>query len=1077
MLGAKYCILSVACGAGQLMNQLAPRIKTVSSYLNETLQALSKSEILKKDSPIREALQEAAPWLTEALGLAGSVAGKSLPLIDVVLKLAMEKDPDKQAYSACTMAYYQAVAEELQVMGLSNPRQAGRKFRGNELGAMSPEIDMGTFSWRNALEHEFTVQAQKSLEVFALELGFESPKVNQLKDRVYWGFRANLRKILAHELTQERFAAFSRAIFREPDRERDEAAIEQHIEYQRWLFHQARVFRQEPFPLVAIYAKTECADWKWGEIRPEDDSGWGLRPQVGKSINPFMDGKRKDLLNTVLGYFGDPNFNEPIVVQGIAGAGKSSFTLQLADELREQGLKPIRILLKQLPVTGNLREAIVTALNLNMSGEGFETGHYDPQVSQGWLNTVLSSEDTRQLKDGEAKICPYIFIFDGWDELSTGASQGFKDNVNQTLKNIRDLFINSSRNRPLIRVVITGRPSVDVTETDMLTNATPILTVRPFRPEKLEAYVKNMVRVSFQPPLALLPGTKKIGHKDFAWFSEVIAQYKKEFEKSEKEKKEPERVSVLGLPLLAYLAMRLLMRLETKENVTEILQQSTTLYRALVDMTYEKGAKMASEGAKREDNTAADEQQHWHRFKGKDLRQLLWKTAAAIAATGGESISREELALRLCLEEDNELPKVIQKMEAEHALSCLIVSYFFKEGAGGQGCEFLHKSFREYLFAEGVVHILKRYGTKATEELKEREPYWQEFDEDDPRYELTRELAQVLGVRWLSQEVKGHLRRLLQWEIRRTVEKVPQPWPGTPTVALTREQWAAIRDGLADVWDWWAEGVFLRPQPKLDKKRRTPEFEQVYAQELVELCSPQAPEDWKRKLPPPVRITTVDARLGDACFELTATVHAALAEPVEKAKELEWAPRRRYQRVAKLAEGKECIRFAPSGEANSYFQSYCARINGAGWRQGGRFPASAFAYRVYLRGASGEPTSVEPTSVEPTSLEPTSLEPTSGEPTSLEPTSGEPTSGEPTSLEPTSGEPTSGEPTSLEPTSLEPTSGEPTSGEPTSVEPTSLEPTSVEPTSVEPTSVEPTSLERNIQKTLAFLKVLTLLQQ
>ncbi|MEO0947743.1 MAG: pentapeptide repeat-containing protein, partial [Cyanobacteria bacterium J06641_5] len=927
------------------MSLLVSNLKSVSKYLSDGLEALSKSGITKDGHPIFKALQESAPWLTKVGGAVGEAAGRALPLIGFALTLAeellKEPDPNKQGYTACTLAYCQSVAQAFQLM---SPETVKQKFRSHELQSMKEDISMETFSWGRALEHEFVLAADERLQEFATAVGFEQPEINRLRTAVRQKFCLNLRAVVFHEDTAKQFAAFAQVAQLSYEGEQDEVAIAQHLEYQWWLFNEARVFRREPFPLSGIYIETQCADLTWGELKKADKGQGRLRvvepEDEGNCINPFVEGacNRKDLLETVLGYFNDPKFDEPIVIQGIAGAGKSSFTLRLASELIGQGLKPIRILLKQLDVEDNLSEAIPAALNRNLSGEGFREEEYDEPVSGEWLQRVLKSNWKLPLVNGGEEICPYVFIFDGWDELSTGASQGFRDDVDRVLTEIRQMFFQRRRG-PKIRVIVTGRPSVDVTKTKMLQKGTPILTVRPFTPEQLESYIKQMVRASFRRPLGLLPDAEELPHRELEWFEGVTAQYREEFKESRKEEKEPERVSVLGLPLLAYLAMQLLMRLDSAENVAEILQQPTTLYRALVDMTCERGGK---------ERSSVKEEEIAQRLEGEKLRELLWKTAAAIAATGGESISREELELRLNLAEDEDLEELVKEIGEKHVLSRLIVSYFFKEG--GQGCEFLHKSFREYLFAEGVVEILKRYGLTATKELEERQPYWKDFSEDDPRYALTRELAQVLGVRWLSKEVKAHLRDLLQWEIRRSQKEIPQQWKGEPTPKLELTTWEAIRDGLADVWDWWAEGVFLRPQPRLDKKRKTPEFDVAYVQELVELCSPQAPEEWKRELPPPVRITTVDARLGDACFELAAVVHSALAVPIEKPWELEWQPRRRYQSSAQI-EGSEYIRFAPSSKDSSYFQSYCARISGAGWRQGGRFPANAFACQIYLRGA------------------------------------------------------------------------------------------------------------------------------
>lgn len=76
--------------------------------------------------------------------------------------------------------------------------------------------------------------------------------------------------------------------------------------------------------------------------------------------NPFDEsvGGRSPMLDRIVNLIGDSKFREAIVVQGVAGAGKSAFTLNLSVELRKLGLRPIRIRMRDLaldariPLTG-----------------------------------------------------------------------------------------------------------------------------------------------------------------------------------------------------------------------------------------------------------------------------------------------------------------------------------------------------------------------------------------------------------------------------------------------------------------------------------------------------------------------------------------------------------------------------------------------------------------------------------------------------------------------------------------------------------------------------------------------------
>jgi uncharacterized protein YjbI with pentapeptide repeats len=101
-------------------------------------------------------------------------------------------------------------------------------------------------------------------------------------------------------------------------------------------------------------------------------------------------------------------------------------------------------------------------------------------------------------------------------------------------------------------------------------------------------------------------------------------------------------------------------------------------------------------------------------------------------------------------------------------------------------------------------------------------------------------------------------------------------------------------------------------------------------------------------------VTTVDARLGEAFFHLTAVVHAHLyhaQEGIAQKPTHDWSYRRRYQ-VVITGKDASFARFAPSGGDYNYFQNFSARINAAGWRPEGRFPSQVYAYDVVLERAN-----------------------------------------------------------------------------------------------------------------------------
>jgi hypothetical protein len=247
--------------------------------------------------------------------------------------------------------------------------------------------------------------------------------------------------------------------------------------------------------------------------------------------------------------------------------------------------------------------------------------------------------------------------------------------------------------------------------------------------------------------------------------------------------------------------------------------------------------------------------------------------------------------------------------------------------------------------------VLKNYGREAGVHVERRsEDYWKDFDNSDPRRTLCHRLAELLGPVWVTREVARHLWRLLAWEIGRAAESEADRI-GEPTQSLSLEEWHRVRDGLADSWDWWGEGVHLRPQP-IKKTGHWYYEDKPLAVQVIE--SKRLRSDLKQR-PIPSRTTSVDAHLGDGLFLLTTAVHAELALIGQGPKNL-WTGHeffgdsRRYQ-IRSVRGQKELVMFAPSGEDRIYLLNYCARINAGGYRPLGLFPSQADLRVLYLGGA------------------------------------------------------------------------------------------------------------------------------
>ncbi|PPD37225.1 MAG: hypothetical protein CTY18_01875 [Methylomonas sp.] len=287
-----------------------------------------------------------------------------------------------------------------------------------------------------------------------------------------------------------------------------------------------------------------------------------------------------------------------------------------------------------------------------------------------------------------------------------------------------------------------------------------------------------------------------------------------------------------------------------------------------------------------------------------------------------------------------------------------MISFFFKGGHSHLGCEFLHKSFREYLYAEGIISILKNYGSlrQGKNPLPERQPYWKDFDLEDDRYNLARNLSKALAPLWLSAEVITHLHGLIAWELSRLETDIQETEFGQVTPLLEIDGWKVIRDGLADIWDWWAEGVHLRPQPKRDKRSGVVSYDCPFVEELVRWAGPQ---DLGRlgAIPEPKRTASLDAHLGDALIRLCADIHYGIAKAegfsstpygADADNEFSGTLRRCQTKISNQRGTFVC--FAPAAGNKWYFKNYVGRINAAGWRYIGEFPSANCLRGVDLSG-------------------------------------------------------------------------------------------------------------------------------
>jgi Pentapeptide repeats (8 copies) len=594
----------------------------------------------------------------------------------------------------------------------------------------------------------------------------------------------------------------------------------------------------------------------------------------------------------------------------------------------------------------------------NLESQEWDLAVHGEDIFQG--GTIFN--DTIPFAHGshKATISRYVIILDAWDELSVGVSGNLHDRVERVLTQVRSEFL-TNRNPP-IRVILTGRPSTAVEESRFLRDDTPLLTIRPLSPTNLLDLV-NRLRLAFARPSS--EECRLSIPLDIETFEPALHAYEENHrikQKADRDDAEHSALDVLGLPLLAQVVVRLVV----SQNVDpeSLTSDPTTLYRRLVDLTCEEGGQVVGNVASLNDA---------RRFRGMELRRLLWHTASAITVRYSEAISGEELYFRMQeLDGSGTLAGMLsqEKLTSSSSrdfLENILVSYYFKTGNLEAGCEFAHKSFREYLFAEAIVEELKEHALADSPGSGKRSAFWADFEETDRRHRLSRRLGMLLAPRWLSAEVERHVSELIAWEVSRSNEANDVPHPqvdrlrAMPTESISRESWARIRDDLADLWEWWGEGAHLRPQIRLKTGNIQGWDGTLYALKLIEWS---LPKDFARRavLPPaPQRTVAVDAQLGAGLFLLCVVTHREIAignssQSAEAAGPMNSAPDqaidfpRSYQ-SCRRQQGYNEVLFFPSSQEN-YLRNYIARMNASGWRPLGKFPWRADLGAVDLRMAN-----------------------------------------------------------------------------------------------------------------------------
>jgi hypothetical protein len=892
------------------------KLKTIQEWASAAVDAV------KDNTDFIDALKELSPWAEAMFSAAKDSIGPLKFFAKLLDELTKIQDPEELARLAVTLAYQSSAENAIAQAG----PPANSAIVGSTFQEADTEVKFSDFTLDQALTHPFVATADRILQHYLPHAGFSLEQTDRVVAQIHDSFPVQLDALISNGKSMEKFDPLFRWLELPADGRLSRAALRRHAEYVSWVFNKAPVLQCEPYALADVCIEADCSKLTHGDLRKEPSPN---RPRPNPFLEGDVNGGRHPLLETVMEYVADPKFREAIVIQGSAGSGKSTFTIRLADHLRREGLRPIRIRLRDVVLGKEFYSQLGEALS-------YEDDFYLRFHERFFPGTdplrggAIFHEEVRY-GSGRALLCPYVLILDGWDEISVAVAEGLKQKVRDLLLRIRSELFRPGRS--VVRVILTGRPSDAIDEcTEFFRDETPVLTVRTLHPRQLPQYAEMLRKATEQKPLSY-QGLSYWRFPEEADVKPLFARYSEDFSHAAR----PDTsdiatpnvqtgvAAVLGYPLLLHFTFRLLA--ETDADRKELIESPAALLRKLTDYATQ-GADLPSdrqEGAKIQG-----------RLSGSDLRVLLRRTAAQMTALGQENIGKAELEKRL---RTTDLIGQVKDVTKDKVISALLVSFYFKGGNTALGCEFTHKAFREYLFAEEIVEALKSCARTMRDDLPERPPslYWREFSEADPRRRIAADLAALLAPQWLSAEVVGYLGSLLQWEIGRALSPQGTSEGTGATAPGTLEEWRRVRTLLADLWDWWADGVHFRPQPRDDEDTGQIKWEPSLGERLVPKCRPViVPQSGD--LPEPVRTTTLDAHLGDALFRLSSWVHWHLQKG-----ETSIARPRRAQR---LSRGR--MMFRPTGGNSEYFTLLCARISAAGWRPGGPFPRGVFARGIDL---------------------------------------------------------------------------------------------------------------------------------
>ena len=324
----------------------------------------------------------------------------------------------------------------------------------------------------------------------------------------------NLKEVLA---ASDRFDKFKNRLGLGTGEDRARRTLERRITHQAWRFPERPVFAQEPFSLQEIYVEVACVTLTSDEVTKAKSLEKGPHR---KALDPFVKkhGGRQPLLHTVLGPLGNDKLRDAIVIQGVAGEGKSTFTLRLCADFETRGSGRSRAAPRPKAGSPHPRclgpgDSVLRPRAGRRPAPDLAGLDADSLLPELLANDSVMFRDTRS-----ADPCSSRRL----GRVERERLRRPPRSCRTTLSQIRSEFLDRPRGSVPIRVILTGRPSTSVEESEFLRNGTPILTMRPLKPQDLRTLVGKLTRVFVRPSDLFPEGHKPI---DPEMFDPVYATY------------------------------------------------------------------------------------------------------------------------------------------------------------------------------------------------------------------------------------------------------------------------------------------------------------------------------------------------------------------------------------------------------------------------------------------------------------------------------------------------------------------------------------------------------------------------